>query len=151
MLVWREAMSTGHAEIDNAQRQIIARVNAFETMLGKAGTDAAIGLFLTGLYEQVSTNFSREEKVQRECAFPFQDAHHREHGALLGRLADLQNLYQATPHDRDHGAMARDLAALIKDWVSHHMVQSDVMLRRYLPSGAGRAAGHARDRADKAR
>ncbi|CUW40708.1 Hemerythrin [Magnetospirillum sp. XM-1] len=133
MLVWRDAMSTGHPEIDKAQKQFLAHVNEFEATLRHAGADTAIGTFLTGLYEQTSINFSREEKAQRECGFPFQDAHHREHQALLGRLADLQNLYQATPHKADHGAMLRDLAALIKDWVSHHMVQSDVMLRRYAP------------------
>jgi len=133
MLVWREAMSTGHPEVDKAQKQFIAHINEFETTLRNTGADAAIGMFLTGLYEQVSINFSREEKVQRECAFPFQDAHHREHAALLGRLADIQNLYQAMPHKVDHTALLRDLAALIKDWVSHHMVQSDVMLRRYVP------------------
>lgn len=136
MLVWREAMSTGHPEVDKAQKQFIAHVNEFETVLRQGGADAAIGTFLTGLYQQASINFGREEKVQRECGFPFQDAHHREHQALLGRLADLQNLYQATPHKADHGAMLRDLAALIRDWVSHHMVQSDVMLRRYAPRQA---------------
>ena len=151
MLVWRDAMSTGHPEIDGAQKQIINRINAFETALGRSGSDAAIGLFLTGLYEQVSTNFSREEKIQRECAFPFLDAHHREHLTLLGRLADVQNVYQAMSHDKDHGALLRDLAALIKDWVSHHMVGSDVMLRRYVPTPLGRSGGHARDRAAKAR
>lgn len=133
MLVWRDAMSTGHPDVDKAQKQFIAHVNEFETVLRSGGADAAIGTFLTGLYEQASINFSREEQAQRECGFPFQDSHHREHQALLGRLADLQNLYQVMPHKADHGAMLRDLAALIKDWVSHHMVQSDVMLRRYAP------------------
>ncbi|EME69867.1 hemerythrin-like protein [Paramagnetospirillum caucaseum] len=133
MLVWREAMSTGHAEIDKAQKQFIAHINQFETALRQSGPDTAIGLFLTGLYDQAAINFSREEKVQRESSFPFLDAHHREHRVLLDRLAGIQNQYQAMPHKADHGQLLQDLAGLIKDWVSHHMVQSDVMLRRYMP------------------
>ncbi len=133
MLAWREAMSTGHPEVDKAQKQFIAHINEFETMLRRSGADAAMGIFLTGLYDQAAINFSREEKVQRESSFPFLDAHHREHQALLSRLSAVLEQYQAIPHQADHGILLRDLTALIKDWVSHHMVQSDVMLRRYVP------------------
>lgn len=133
MLVWREAMSTGHSDIDKAQRQFIAHINEFETALRKSGPDVAMGLFLSGLYDQAAINFSREEQIQRESTFPFLDAHHREHSNLLGRLSSIQNQYQSPAHRADQGALLRDLTALIRDWVSHHMVQSDVMLRRYLP------------------
>jgi hemerythrin len=133
MLVWREAMSTGHPDIDKAQKQFIAHINEFETSLRGAGADTAIGLFLTGLYDQAAINFSREEKIQRESSFPFLDVHHREHALLLERLANLMNQYQSLPHQADHGQLLRDLAGLIKDWVSHHMVQSDVKLRQYVP------------------
>lgn len=135
MLAWREAMSTGNPDIDKAQKQVIAHMNEFETALGTLGANAAIGIFLTGLYEQVSTNFRREEQLQRECGFPFLDAHRHEHESLLSRLAEIQNLYQALPDTADHQPLLRDLAALIRDWVSRHMIQSDVMLRRYGHAG----------------
>ncbi len=138
MLVWREAMGTGHPDIDKAQKQFIAHINEFEKTLRGAGADAAIGLFLTGLYDQAAINFSREEKIQRESSFPFLDAHHREHAILLDRLSNLMNQYQSLPHQADHGQLLRDLAGLIKDWVSHHMVQSDVKLRPYVPKQPSR-------------
>lgn len=144
MLIWREEMSTGHGEIDKAQKQFIAHINEFEKTLRGAGADAAIGIFLTGLYDQAAINFSREEKVQRESSFPFLDAHHREHAILLERLSNLMNQYQSLPHQADHGRLLQDLAGLIKDWVSHHMVQSDVKLRQYVPRQPSRSPARPR-------
>jgi hemerythrin len=74
MLAWRDAMSVGHRDIDNAHRHFIARINAFEKALASSGERVAIGLFLTGLYEETVVAFSFEEQIQRECDSTFRTA-----------------------------------------------------------------------------
>ncbi|RAU21400.1 hemerythrin [Paramagnetospirillum kuznetsovii] len=131
MLIWRDAMSTGHKEIDAANRQLIHRVNTFQKALGAQGPRIAIGLFLTGLYEQASINFSREDKVQRECNFTFHEVHKKEHEALLRSLSQISHQYDDLDEGGDHAQLLREVAALVKEWVAQHMVKSDVKLKPY--------------------
>ena len=137
MLVWRDAMGVGHPGIDAANKQLIARINRFEAAFGQSGARIAIGLFLAGLYEEASVNFAREDKIHRECAFPFQDAHGRDHAALLRRVADLSEQYDGLADTADAAPLLRDLAGLVKEWVTVHIVQGDTKLRPYWQSKNG--------------
>ena len=131
MLVWRDDMSSGHPGIDNANKQLLARVVQFEKALATSGARTAIGLFLTGLYEQTAIAFSHEEHVQRECAFPFLDAHARAHAALLQSLNDLTDRYGEMDGKADPGPLLHDLAGLIKPWITEHILHDDSRLKRH--------------------
>lgn len=131
MLIWRDAMAIGHPEIDHARRHVIGRINDFERALGTQGAYAALGLFLTGLYEETAVAFGREERMQRECSFPFAENHHKEHAHLLERVGELKERYDALDARADFHPLLRDLAALAKEWITVHIVQSDLKLRPY--------------------
>jgi len=129
MLAWRDDMSSGHHGIDNANKQLIARIVQFEKALATSGTRTAIGLFLTGLYEQTAIAFSHEEHVQRECAFPFLEAHARAHAAMLKSLSDLTDRYAEMDVRTDPGPLLHDLAGLIKPWITEHIPKDDSRLK----------------------
>lgn len=131
MLAWRDAWGVGHHEIDNAHKHFIARINAFEKALASEGERVAIGLFLTGLYEEAAINFGVEEKVQRECGYTFLDAHAREHATLLETVAELQERFAALDENSPHMPLLRDVSALIKEWITNHIVQSDTKVKPY--------------------
>ena len=131
MLMWRDAMSVGHPGIDAAHKHLIARINAFEKALAEGAERVAIGLFLTGLYEETAICFSLEDKVHRECAYPFHEAHAREHAALLKTLVEVQDRYAAMTEADDHRALLREVSGLIKEWLAHHVIQSDVKVKPY--------------------
>lgn len=131
MLVWRDAMSAGHPEVDSANKQLIARVNLFQKTLSQQTPRVAIGMFLTGLYELASINFHHEETIQRECAFTFQDKHAREHASLLNSVLQVSDQYHKLGETADHAHLLREVAALIKDWLTEHIVHSDAMLKPY--------------------
>jgi hemerythrin len=131
MLIWRDAMAIGHPEIDHARKHVIGRINDFERALGTQGAHAALGLFLTGLYEETAIAFGREEKVQRECSFPFCEVHHKEHAALLDKVEVLREDYEALDARGNFGPLVRELATLAKEWITAHIVQSDLKLRPY--------------------
>ena len=131
MLIWRDAMAIGHPEIDHARRHVIGRINDFERVLGSHGPHAALGLFLTGLYEESSVAFGREEKVQRECGFPFAEAHRKEHAALLEKVQALKDEFDGLDARGNFTPLLRDLAGLAKEWITAHIVQSDLKLKPY--------------------
>ncbi|MDO8608304.1 MAG: bacteriohemerythrin [Phaeospirillum sp.] len=131
MLAWRDAMSVGHHEIDNAHKHFIKRINAFEKALASDGERVAIGLFLTGLYEEATINFGREDKVQRECNYPFHEAHAREHAALLATVEKLQGRFAALGENGSHDPLLHEVSALIKEWITIHIVQSDTRVKPY--------------------
>lgn len=131
MLAWRDAMSVGHRGIDNAHKHFIARINAFEKALAGEGERVAIGLFLTGLYQEAAVTFGLEDQVHRECNYPFHEAHAREHAALLNTLVKLQDRYAALTVTDDHDALLHEVTALIKEWITHHIIQSDVKVKPY--------------------
>lgn len=131
MLIWRDAMAIGHPEIDHARKHVIGRINDFERALGAHGSYTALGLFLTGLYEETSTAFGREEKIQRECSFPFIEPHHREHAELLEKIELLKEQHDELDARGDCTPLLRLLAGLAKDWITAHIVQSDLKLRPY--------------------
>lgn len=131
MLIWRDAMAIGHPEIDHARKHVIGRLNDFERALATHGPHTALGLFLTGLYEETATAFSREEKVQRESNFPFSEVHHKEHTAILAHLQAIKEQYDDLDERGGHGPLLHDLAALAKDWITGHIIQSDLKLRPY--------------------
>jgi hemerythrin len=131
MLIWRDAMAIGHPEIDHARKHVIGRINDFERILGTQGAHAALGLFLTGLYEETAIAFGREEKVQRECNFPFAEIHHREHANLLEKIEVVKEEYDALDARGDFHPLLRDLALLVKEWITGHIVQSDLKMKPY--------------------
>ena len=137
MLIWRDAMGIGHPEIDHARKHVIGRINDFERALGTQGPHVALGLFLTGLYEETSTAFGREEKIQRECSFPFIETHHREHSALLDTVELLKEQYDELEPHGNFTPLLRTLAGLAKEWITIHIVQSDLKLRPYWQSHNG--------------
>ena len=131
MLIWRDAMGIGHPEIDHARKHVIGRLNDFERALASHGAYTALGLFLTGLYEETATAFVREEKVHRECNFPFADVHRKEHASLLARVQSIKDQYDDMDERANHAPLLRELAALAKDWITGHIVQSDLKLKPY--------------------
>ncbi|WP_096701611.1 hemerythrin family protein [Magnetospirillum sp. 15-1] len=131
MLIWRDAMAVGHPEIDHARKHVIGRINDFERALSTHGPHTALGLFLTGLYEETSTAFGREEKIQRECSFPFTEMHHREHAALLEKVELLKEQYDEMDARGNCTPLLRELAELAKEWITVHIVQSDLKIRPY--------------------
>lgn len=131
MLIWRDAMAIGHPDIDYARKHVIGRINDFERALATDGAYTALGLFLTGLYEETAIAFGREEKVQRECSFPLADAHHREHAWLLDKVEMLKEQYDALDARGNFHPLLRELAVLAKEWITVHIVQSDLKVRPY--------------------
>lgn len=131
MLIWRDAMAIGQPDIDHARKHVIGRINDFERALGTSGPHIALGLFLTGLYEETSTAFGREEKVQRECSFPFTEPHHREHAAILEKVEVMKEQYDELDARGNCTLLVRELAMLAKEWITVHIVQSDLKLKPY--------------------
>lgn len=131
MLIWRDAMAIGQPDIDHARKHVIGRINDFERALGTSGPYIALGLFLTGLYEETSTAFGREEKIQRECSFPFTEPHHREHAAILEKVEVMKEQYDELDARGNCALLVRELAMLAKEWITVHIVQSDLKLKPY--------------------
>ena len=86
---------------------------------------------LTSFTEYTEIHFQREEELQKEAGFPLCEEHKKEHQALVETFNGLKlKALQATEDNVTD--IAVEIGTFLKEWVSKHMVESDLALKPYL-------------------
>jgi hemerythrin len=139
-LGWRTRFAIDNGMIDDDHKRLIEIINAF-VMASANGHEPSAYLadILDELRHYAMLHFGREQKLQMLVGFSFSDAHAKEHKDLLRRLVNMTEQVKATGgNECDH----RDLAVLLKDWLTEHVAEHDTLMRPYLDQ-AGKAVWEA--------
>ena len=132
MIVWRDKMSIDSGGvIDQDHKHLIDIINRFEELAGDGldREEASEVLYALKFYTQ--THFGREEQLQNLVRFPYADAHHHEHRALIEQLEGLiLEIHESD--EEDLGKVYREIARMLHDWLVNHILQSDLKMTMYV-------------------
>ena len=128
-LVWKEEQHTGLAEVDDAHRILMARINILTAQVDQDACNdfADIFPFLT---QHTRNLFPDEEKLMREHNYPFAEGHALEHRRFIEHFTKLENLSKSDTEDLRLQAFRTEL--LLLDWFASHATKADRHFARFM-------------------
>ena len=124
-IAWSDAMSVGHAGIDERHRMIIDCLNRLHPLLGLPGRDAEVHGVIETLEDFVLVHFSEEEHVLRVIGYPDWRRHKEMHDAMYELVFKMK---ADVEHERTPDAQL--VFAILNDWLVGHILGED---RKYIP------------------
>jgi len=121
-LPWSDDYRVGVAVIDDDHRMLFRLVNRLHARLQAGAGEDAVGEVLEGLADYVETHFAREERYMEECGYPDVVAHATKHRDLARTVRSLRTLYEDDPAGFPEG----EILAFLKDWLTGHILKSDM-------------------------
>jgi hemerythrin len=131
---WSNDCSVGIRIIDNDHKDLFGMVNALHVALEGGAPAKNIDSLLAALSRYVEEHFEREEELMAAYNYPGLSAHKAKHKELALDVHALRKAHISHPHrvDRDK------FLEYLKNWLSNHILRSDMDYVPYL-----------RDQADK--
>ena len=118
---WTEAMSVGHAEIDNDHRMLIDLINQLAT--AETGSDRASAEFVIDeLIQYTMLHFAREEELLERLGYPHLTGHMAGHVELTRRVMALRERFV----NGLSGRLATDILDFLSAWLTNHILQEDM-------------------------
>jgi hemerythrin len=127
MFDWNDSYSVHVASVD-AQHKNLFRMAAelHQAMLaGKA--KGILAQLLDQLVKYTVVHFAHEERLMQEASYPQLAAHKAQHVDLTRKVLQFQKDFV-----EGRATMSIDLLNFLKDWLRHHIMESDQKYTPYL-------------------
>jgi hemerythrin len=125
MFEWSNNYSVGINSIDAQHQNLFAMGRELHTAMSNGQGKASLAKILDRLVQYTNAHFAHEERLMRLADYPDLAAHVAEHGALTRKVLQFQKDF-----DAGRVAMSIQLLQFLKEWLSHHIKESD---RKYAP------------------
>jgi hemerythrin len=127
ILSWSEEFSVGVVEIDDQHKKLLQLINGLHKHLLTGDADDIMGKVLDRVAEYASFHFSTEEQLMAQYAYPYLLEHKHEHQSFISITTALQSRLLS-----GHARVAEETMKFLKEWLSHHILESDKLLGKYL-------------------
>ncbi len=133
---WSNDYSVGIRIIDNDHKDLFGMVNALHAESKADAPAKNIDNLLAALSRYVEEHFEREEELMAAYNYPGLSAHKLKHKELALDVHALRKAHASQPRriDRDK------LLEYLKNWLSNHIMRSDMDYVPYLRSETGKKA-----------
>jgi hemerythrin-like metal-binding protein len=132
LLTWSHQLSVGYEEIDSQHKVLVEIINSLHDHMVSGDANENIGKVLDRMIEYTVFHFRTEEQLMAGSGYSGAQAHVEEHRKLVEKAVDLQARFKAGTT-----TLTIEVMAFLRDWLQHHIKESDKALGRHL---AGRAA-----------
>ena len=122
----------GNATIDQDHEKLISIINAFLEHSKSLNNAELMSKTLKALLDYTKFHFEREEKIQKECMYPYHDMHIHEHNALVMQVQEMARTYfieKSKPLDQHSVNM---LNQFLKTWLINHIKKFDTNMRQWV-------------------
>jgi len=127
LTIWTEMASVGNREIDEQHKNLFRLGRETLRILEEHAHDVERAHeVLNDIAEALGQHFDFEEKLLARNACPLLERHVAEHNAYRMRLYKNLNQTAAVGIDKD------GLLAVMRDWISKHVPNMDVLCKDYL-------------------
>jgi hemerythrin len=117
---WTEELSVNIREIDDQHKKLIALINKLhDAMKAGQGKEALEGT-LQELASYTVYHFQTEEKYMQKFNYPRLPSHKAEHAAFVKKVVDFQKDFA-----ENRLGLTLDLMNFLRDWVNHHIRETD--------------------------
>ncbi len=127
---WKEELTLGVGFIDDDHRRLAELMNRVFTVSNEGGDPDSVNQAFIELVNFTWAHFSREERAMAEHGYPQRNAHKIEHLHLIEQVSHLAQQLKT----ENGGKMSDDLAQILCDWVTGHILSADKLFARYLRS-----------------
>lgn len=127
LLVWNDIFSVGVLEIDQQHKKLIEITNRLNDAMTSDRDHQALAGILADLLVYTQTHFAYEERLMEQHRYANREQHLLEHHKLVQIVVDFQNQFARGEVD-----LTTDLMALLRDWLSKHIMSSDKSLGKAL-------------------
>lgn len=124
---WKDSYSVGINTFDEQHKRLILFIDELHQAMARGRGDAAVILILADLVEYTKTHFAAEEQAMETHNYAGYLAHKEEHAALTRRVLDF-----AKQRRDGKAALSLEIGHFLKDWLAHHIVQTDKQYGAYL-------------------
>lgn len=131
-ILWTEAMSVGHAELDRDHQRLIGILNHLGINV-ELGNRHIVEFILEDLADYAQVHFRREEQHLQRLNFPELERHGSIHDAITRRIEDAKWKYLQGFSATLHG----ELLTFLTSWLNHHILVEDMKYRHFAASADG--------------
>jgi hemerythrin len=127
MFEWKAEYAVGHPEIDSQHKRLFQLAAELHTaMSGGKGKDVLSGTLAT-LIAYTKHHFASEERLMQAHHYPEYAKHKVLHDQLTARVVAFQKDFAA-----GRTALSVDLLQFLKDWLAHHIGETDRKITVFL-------------------
>ena len=131
MFDWSASYSVGVGSVDAQHQNLFAMGRELHAAMVAGQGKAALGRILDRLVQYTTVHFAHEERLMRLYDYPDSAAHRAQHEALTKQVLKFQEDF-----DAGRAAMTVQLLQFIRNWLQHHIQESDLKLAPHLKERA---------------
>jgi len=133
---WNSELSVGNATLDKQHRKLLELCSQVADCLEDTGPGSSerFHMILNDVGDYAFQHFQTEEAYLSQHGYPLLVEHKAEHMGLLSQLS--QCFFAAGRGVLDRHGMYR----ILSEWLSRHMMESDMQYRDFIRSGGVEAA-----------
>jgi hemerythrin len=124
---WKEEYSVDHAEIDTQHKRLFQLAGDLHAAMTEGKGKDALTKTLNNLIEYTKHHFACEERLMQLHNYPDFAEHKALHDDLTARVVEFQKRFEA-----GRTAMSVELLQFLKDWLGHHIGETDKKVATYL-------------------
>jgi hemerythrin len=126
---WNDNFSVNIPSIDNQHKKLVEAINVFYNNLSKKRSKEVISDTLFQLKKYTDYHFKSEEELMKRFGFKGLTAHKKEHDLFIEKINEMQEKLNTGKL-----LLTIELANFLKDWLSHHVLNTDKEYSAFLVS-----------------
>ena len=127
MFLWKQEYSVGYPEIDKQHMKLFALADELHGAMMAGKGKEILGQTLSNLIAYTKVHFAHEEALMRKHGYPDYPKHKVDHDTLTARVVGFKKDFEA-----NRTAMTVGVLQFLKDWLSHHIGETDRKIASYL-------------------
>ncbi|KIL99148.1 Chemotaxis regulator - transmits chemoreceptor signals to flagelllar motor components CheY [Paramagnetospirillum magnetotacticum MS-1] len=131
MLELTDDLRIGHPVIDADHQRLIEIINEFLEHSNEVNPQI-LHETLKSLLAYGREHFAREEGIQRQCLYPYQQGHSNEHKSLLDQVREIARAYFVAKTKPLNATSVQDVNELLKAWLIGHVKKFDTSMRDWV-------------------
>ncbi|HEX5230491.1 MAG TPA: bacteriohemerythrin [Bryobacteraceae bacterium] len=128
---WKPEYSLGHPEIDAQPKKLFELADRLHGAMAHGKAKEAMSKTLADLIAYTKLHFCNEERLMQSHHYPEYGQHKALHDDLTARVVEFQKSFES-----GHAALSIDLLHFLKDWLQHHIGETDRKVAAFLKSKA---------------
>ena len=131
MFEWNDAYSVNLTTVDSQHKRLFRMAADLHRAMLAGAVQASLFQLLEDLVQYTEVHFAYEERLMQQAGYPELAAHKAQHEYLARRVREFLK-------DFEEGRIATGITLLqfLKEWMQHHIMESD---HKYAPYLKGKA------------
>ncbi|MBZ5608078.1 MAG: bacteriohemerythrin [Acidobacteriia bacterium] len=127
IFLWKDEYSVGYAAIDSQHKRLFQLADELHAAMASGKGKDVISTTLANLINYTKVHFAAEEGLMKKYNYPEYPQHKQLHDQLTTKVVQFQKDFEAS-----RTSMTVQLMQFLKDWLTHHIGQTDKKIAAYL-------------------